>query len=464
MALESGFSSTLSTGIGTADTTIYVAALPLSTTSGICLIGEKDAKEWISFTGVASSPNRLTGVTRGLDKDATSTTDNGGADQPALSHVAGTRIRLVASHLDIFDKDGNNTVSGNNTYTGTQTFSSTTKATDIAQSVTTAQRDALTGVVNGARVYNTTTGQMNWYEGGTWVANAAGGTVADASTTVAGKVEIADSTESNAGDDSGATGAPTVMPPSQTARVIQDAKYIFAADAGASDDYAITITPAPTAYATGQGFYFSANTANTGAATLNVNSLGAKTIKKYHNEDLATNDIESGGIYHVIYDGTNFQLQTGVGVNMSEANTFFGATDITGAEAETLTLGNTSNAVNLHGHPFTIGNGTASSTGTQVIAHGLGATPRLIVIHAVATWGTNSCSSNGQYTAAAGNQSVYSGNQGVTNGGFNTTIISLQDAGNSITATAGSLDATNFTLSFTESATASCAFTWIAYA
>jgi microcystin-dependent protein len=207
MALESGFSSTLSTGIGTSETTIYVADLPLSVTSGVMLIGEKDTKEWISFTGVASSPNRITGVTRGLDKDATSTTDNGGADQPALSHVAGTRIRLVASHLDIFDKDGNNTISGNNTYTGTQTFSSTTKATDIAQSVTTTQRDALTGVVNGTRVYNTTTGQMNWYEGGVWVANAAGGSVADASTTVAGKVEEATVAEQGTATAAGGTGA-----------------------------------------------------------------------------------------------------------------------------------------------------------------------------------------------------------------------------------------------------------------
>ena len=82
----------------------------------------------------------------------------------------------------------------------------------------------------------------------------------------------------------------------------------YAADAGASDTYAVTITPGPSAYAVGQVFYFKANTINTGAATLNVNSLGEKTIKKLHDQDLANGDIEAGQIVMVAYDGTNFQM------------------------------------------------------------------------------------------------------------------------------------------------------------
>ncbi len=89
---------------------------------------------------------------------------------------------------------------------------------------------------------------------------------------------------------------------------VQNASYTYAADAQASDAYAITLSPAPAAYATGQVFTFKANTANTGAATLNVNSLGAKTIKKLHDQDLADNDIEVGSIVTVVYDGTNFQM------------------------------------------------------------------------------------------------------------------------------------------------------------
>jgi hypothetical protein len=89
---------------------------------------------------------------------------------------------------------------------------------------------------------------------------------------------------------------------------IQDQSAVFAADAEASDTYVITLTPAPSAYATGQRFSFSANTANTGAATLNVNALGAKTIKRPDGNDLETGDIVAGQHVTVEYDGTNFQM------------------------------------------------------------------------------------------------------------------------------------------------------------
>lgn len=90
------------------------------------------------------------------------------------------------------------------------------------------------------------------------------------------------------------------------------ATALYAADAGSNDTYAITLSPVPSAYAdlTGLPISFKANTANTGAATLNVNSLGAKTIKKSHDQDLSDNDIEAGQIVTVVYDGTNFQMQS----------------------------------------------------------------------------------------------------------------------------------------------------------
>jgi hypothetical protein len=84
----------------------------------------------------------------------------------------------------------------------------------------------------------------------------------------------------------------------------------YAADSGASDSYAITLSPAPAAYYAGMVVVFKANTVNTGPATLNVNGLGAKTIKKNHDQDLADGDIESGQIVEVVYDGTNFQMQS----------------------------------------------------------------------------------------------------------------------------------------------------------
>lgn len=61
------------------------------------------------------------------------------------------------------------------------------------------------------------------------------------------------------------------------------------------------------AYATGQLFRFIAGAANTGAATMNVNSIGAKAIRKISGGSdvaLAAGDIAAGETYTVIYRST----------------------------------------------------------------------------------------------------------------------------------------------------------------
>lgn len=90
----------------------------------------------------------------------------------------------------------------------------------------------------------------------------------------------------------------------------------FAADAGANDTYTATLVPVPTGYITGEHYRFKANTANTGACTINFNGLGAKTIKKVAGgitTDLADNDIRSGQWVDLVYDGTNMQMQSTLG-------------------------------------------------------------------------------------------------------------------------------------------------------
>jgi len=93
-------------------------------------------------------------------------------------------------------------------------------------------------------------------------------------------------------------------------REVQGGQHIYAADAGNTDAYTISLSPALQAYTTGLMVNFKANTANTDACTLNINGLGAVTIKKLHDQDLATNDIEAGQIVTVVYDGTYFQMQS----------------------------------------------------------------------------------------------------------------------------------------------------------
>lgn len=85
---------------------------------------------------------------------------------------------------------------------------------------------------------------------------------------------------------------------------------IYAIDGGSSDSYAISLDVPPSSYVSGMYIAFKANTANTGACTLDVNSVGAVAIKKNGTEDLNDNDIKAGQIVQVVFDGTNWQLMT----------------------------------------------------------------------------------------------------------------------------------------------------------
>jgi len=96
-----------------------------------------------------------------------------------------------------------------------------------------------------------------------------------------------------------------------TVKTMQEA--VYAADAEASDTYVITLSPVPAAYFAGMMITFKANTANTGACTIDVNELGAKSIKKQLDQSLADGDIKAGQLVALIYDGTNFQMLSQLG-------------------------------------------------------------------------------------------------------------------------------------------------------
>jgi len=90
---------------------------------------------------------------------------------------------------------------------------------------------------------------------------------------------------------------------------LHNAAPLSAAGAGSGNAYTLTVTTNATAYATGQVFFFTANHDNTDAATLNVNSWGAKGIKKDNGATaVVANDIKSGQTYCVQYAGTYFNI------------------------------------------------------------------------------------------------------------------------------------------------------------
>jgi len=93
----------------------------------------------------------------------------------------------------------------------------------------------------------------------------------------------------------------------------------FYADSGAANAYAILTSPAIATIPVGTTFTFQAAHANTGSSTLNVDSLGAVTIKKNGGtgssvgSNLVSGDVAAGQLVQVQYDGTNFELQSTLG-------------------------------------------------------------------------------------------------------------------------------------------------------
>lgn len=93
----------------------------------------------------------------------------------------------------------------------------------------------------------------------------------------------------------------------------------FYPDTGAANTYVITTSPMMTTIPAGAAFSFQAAHANTGTSTLNVDGIGAITIKKNGGtggsvgSNLASGDVTTGQIVSVAYDGTNFQMQSTLG-------------------------------------------------------------------------------------------------------------------------------------------------------
>jgi hypothetical protein len=85
----------------------------------------------------------------------------------------------------------------------------------------------------------------------------------------------------------------------------------YAVDTGAANAYSVTFSsPATVAYSAGLTISFKAANANSGASTLNVNSLGTKSIVTPAGAAISAGAIAAGQVATVVYDGTNFQLQS----------------------------------------------------------------------------------------------------------------------------------------------------------
>lgn len=101
----------------------------------------------------------------------------------------------------------------------------------------------------------------------------------------------------------------------------------YAIATGTANVYAVTLTPAPTAYTEGMALCVKINITSTGASTLNVNGLGAKSILDSLGNPITSGGLKAGLPYTLRYNGTNFIVQgKGGGGNLVAADLLEGKT------------------------------------------------------------------------------------------------------------------------------------------
>lgn len=139
--------------------------------------------------------------------------------------------------------------------------------------------------------------------------------------------------------------------------------------AGSSNAYTLTPNRTVSAYTDGDCYLIEANHTNTGAATLNVSALGAKSIVTTAGSALPAGEITSGGRYLVSYDGTNFQLIGSVSdgavsnarIRDSAGLSVIGRSASTTGDVADITAGTDGHVLRLSG--TTLGFGTVATAG-----------------------------------------------------------------------------------------------------
>lgn len=94
---------------------------------------------------------------------------------------------------------------------------------------------------------------------------------------------------------------------------IQKNSFGFGTAAGTANALTLSLSPPLLSYVAGTTIEFIVGTTNTGAATINVNGLGAIAFRKVQAGSLAVlsaGDLISGVVYKATYNGTYFQLSS----------------------------------------------------------------------------------------------------------------------------------------------------------
>lgn len=259
-----------------ADGVTLVTMANFGTLGYMTLEPETEREENISFTGITQNANgtaTLTGVTRGLGLVSPYTA----VAANRYAHAGGTRVRITNSapfYNDFANKENDETITQNWTYNNNVTIPLVPVNQSHAASKDYVDSVAIAGAPN-------------------------------ASTIVKGIVEIATQAEYDARTGTGGTGAVVVIDPTIN-RTVLDSDYVVAG--GVANTYTATLVPAITSYRTGQKITVQIPATNTGASTINVNALGAKSIVTNVSSALISGELVINSIVELVYDGVNFQI------------------------------------------------------------------------------------------------------------------------------------------------------------
>lgn len=117
---------------------------------------------------------------------------------------------------------------------------------------------------------------------------------------------------------------------SVTQRKLHPVSTFTAEDTGGVNAFKVTFTPTLAAYEDRMVFYVKAATENTGASTLQVDSLAAIEINKNGTVDLEAGDIKAGQLFAVAYFSGTFRLLDGVARASVDDNDDSNAVNFTG--------------------------------------------------------------------------------------------------------------------------------------
>ena len=202
-------------------------------------------------------------------------------------------------------------LTGNQTIEGIKTFASSpivpTPTTDTQASTKKYVDDNISAVVLGQIPNDTLTNAKLGVD--IKVGSLASLTTTDKTSVVSAVNEVKASIPSAVTVDDTPVVGHTTAAASSNSVAVHLADYVrqpgYGITAGTTTAFTLTLSPVPTSYVDGMGIAIKIIAANTAACTINVNALGAKSLKDALGNDFNSGDLKINTIYSFKYDSVN---------------------------------------------------------------------------------------------------------------------------------------------------------------